>query len=575
MVKAICIIRTSTEDQEVESQKKEIVDYAISKGYSIEDIKVIGGAGASAIKMDEEYQNNMADVKATIESNNIECVFAWAIDRIGRNEEFLIGFKNYLINKKIQLFIKNPSLYLFNEDGSVNSGMEIAISLFITMAKQEMEGKKARFARAKKRNADNKKFNGGKCVKLGYKLDDKGYVVIDEEQAKIVRLIFDLYNSGKYSTFKLAEELRNRGIWHNVTQVRIWKILTDTAYIGYTDKDYIRQGKKYVYSRRKYEPIISEQLFNHIQEEIKKGSFTKSRETKHNYFAIKLLKCQECGHNYEAKGISYRCWLHNARGTNVDKKCSNSINISIQILDSLLWRIASMDYLDFLTNQNIEDTTKYEEEIEVLNQKIGVLHERIANTDKTKIKAQIGWEKGIYSDEQYQKRINDIDAEIKKYNNDILEMSEHIERNARMIEQLQNQDERVERFMQLANDIDLLSNEIEMRDIVHQYIKNVYVQYFNNSRSEYIITIIKHNGITLRFSYKPFAKDGRAKIMAIWDDNTLHGYDFELLQRNGNNVTSQMRENLIYLKEKKEREIQEERAKNLLDVIMSKKEIDF
>ena len=108
MKKAIIIIRESTKAQEIDSQKQDIINYAIRDGYSLEEILIIGEAGASAIKLDETYLRNMQKVYDAIDNpnNSIECVYAWAIDRIGRNEEVLHKLKNYLVYKiSIWLYI--------------------------------------------------------------------------------------------------------------------------------------------------------------------------------------------------------------------------------------------------------------------------------------------------------------------------------------------------------------------------------------------------------------------------------------------------------------------------------------
>ena len=53
--KAIVLVRTSTIKQEVESQRKEVIQFAINDGhYSEENIIEVGGKGVSAIKLDEQ-----------------------------------------------------------------------------------------------------------------------------------------------------------------------------------------------------------------------------------------------------------------------------------------------------------------------------------------------------------------------------------------------------------------------------------------------------------------------------------------------------------------------------------------
>ena len=94
MKEYIAIIRTSTEKQEVESQRKELLDFIRKDGIKESQVEVIGEAGASAIKLDERYRKNLEKVYSLIEKGGVKCVYAWALDRIGRNEEVMMKFKN-------------------------------------------------------------------------------------------------------------------------------------------------------------------------------------------------------------------------------------------------------------------------------------------------------------------------------------------------------------------------------------------------------------------------------------------------------------------------------------------------
>lgn len=215
MEKAILLVRVSTTKQEIATQTKELVDYAIADGYDKSDLIIIEGVGASAIKLNDVYLSEIENLYNTIQNDSsINAVYAWEISRIGRNEEKLMQIKNFLIAHKVQLVIKNPSLRLLNNDGSVNNGVELAFSLFATMSKQEMEIKKDRFARAKERNKAEGKYNGGK-IKLGYKLDDNKYFVIDDEKAQVVRDCFDWYLNGM-SLKKIYDKLIDMGVYSSL-----------------------------------------------------------------------------------------------------------------------------------------------------------------------------------------------------------------------------------------------------------------------------------------------------------------------------------------------------------------------
>lgn len=145
-MKAIVLLRVSTDRQEIETQRKDLIELTRHDGYKERDLIFIEGIGASAIKLNAEYLREIEQLYKTIESDKeINAVYAWELSRIGRNESKLLEIKNFLIERKIQLVIYQPSLRLLDRDGSVNSGIEMAMSIFITMAKQEMLLKAERF----------------------------------------------------------------------------------------------------------------------------------------------------------------------------------------------------------------------------------------------------------------------------------------------------------------------------------------------------------------------------------------------------------------------------------------------
>lgn len=276
MAKAILLVRVSTTKQEITTQTKELVDYAISDGYNKADLIIIEGVGASAIKLNDVYLAEIENLYNTIKNDSsINAVYVWEISRIGRNEEKLMQIKNFLIAHKVQLVIKNPSLRLLNNDGSVNNGVELAFSLFATMSKQEMEIKKDRFARAKARNKAEGKYNGGK-IKLGYKLDSNKYFIIDEEKAQVVRQCFDWYLNGM-SLKKIYDKLVDMGIYSSLLNFstggkRIGVLLKDKAYIG--------EGL--------YPQIVDEVTFNKVQEML--SLLPKWHDSKNIYYCKGLIK---------------------------------------------------------------------------------------------------------------------------------------------------------------------------------------------------------------------------------------------------------------------------------------------
>ena len=321
----IVLIRTSTVKQEVETQKREVIEYASS--YGAENIVVIGGAGASAIKLDDQYLFNLQQVYAELEKGDVQCIYAWSIDRIGRNEEVLMQFKNHLIKHKVQLRIKNPTLYLFDEDGKVNSGMEIAFSLFSTMAKQEMEVKQERFRRSKARNRIEGKYNGGRIL-FGYTVDETNHFIVDEVEGRKVYDIFYRYATQPVSIRYLAKEYIANGTF-TISQRNVETFIN-------------RMLKKEHYKgNATYPRIIDDELFLNVQAKLKNYRILpKVRYTETPYYLQGIIydRDPECWTKFRHMRVKKSERSYMSYGERYSLSINNIDSLAIQVLNDLVLR---------------------------------------------------------------------------------------------------------------------------------------------------------------------------------------------------------------------------------------------
>ena len=213
--KILCVVRASTEKQETESQKKELVEYCRTKGFTDDEMAFIEVAGASARKLNDKYLQMLEDIKATIlASNSIKSVALWALNRLGRVESKLIEMKEFFVNNKIQVYCKNPSFTLLDDSGNITTGGSIAFSVYATMVQFETDEMFDKMQRGKDRNKSNGIYIGGN-IKYGFTLDENKHFIINTDEAAIVRKIYDLYSTGKYSIYKLVNELNSLGYTKN------------------------------------------------------------------------------------------------------------------------------------------------------------------------------------------------------------------------------------------------------------------------------------------------------------------------------------------------------------------------
>ncbi len=340
--KAVLFVRASTDRQELDSQLKETKEYAESLGYN--SFVIVGAKGASAYKVSTKYIELLDELKETIKKDpGIEAVICWALNRLSRNDKVALEIRDFLIENKIQLYVKEPYLKLFKDDGEVDPSAQFTFTVFSTMNKLQVDELRAKSRRAKTRDKSLRKYLGGKKPAYGYKVINK-QVVPDVDEAKIVSEIFELYATGEYSINQLAVEISERH-GRSFPKYRIAQILNHKLY----------------YDGTTYPPIIDEILYKKVQS-LKKQGWQKPTNYKYHYFGPKLIKCPICGRHFVADDDSYRCI----------NRCSRQM-ISLGNLDGMLWLISSHLEGNRLVNESPDE--------EIL-QKKAVLEAKIKSVDK-------------------------------------------------------------------------------------------------------------------------------------------------------------------------------------------------
>ena len=380
MKKAIIWLRVSTDQQEIESQRKDLIEKAKEEGFLEENLIPIEGLGASAIKQDEKYLKEVEYLYEQVKRDkDIKAVFAWEVSRLARIQSTLVKLGEFLAERKVNLIILEPSIHLLDKNGNIDQGEEIKLSLLSTLATQEMRIKKARMNRGREKNRKEGKFNGGAFGPLfGYTKDKDGYIIPEPSEAHIVQEIFALYSTGKYSIKALSKELQERGYrfrGRKVTDNNVNNILKNTAYIGYSSR-----------TDRKYYRIIEQEIWDRV-ERVKKDNdlgIQKTKESRNTYLATKILKCKSCGSNYVATKGKYFCYRHSMGFRfSQDEQCKETVGISIEVMEGILWEIAKEQEILAFSEMNEEKIPELEYEIEVLQEKFNTASREV---DKMNLK---------------------------------------------------------------------------------------------------------------------------------------------------------------------------------------------
>lgn len=469
----LCVIRVSTIRQEIESQHKEMLDFLRDKGYNEDNIEWLEAKGASARTANKAYLEMLETIKTIILSTpTIKCCAVWHLNRLGRLGKYLDEMKNWFIDNHIQLLCKNPEITLLDNEGNYNVGNNIIFSVFAATIPSETTEMMEKFKRGKARNKEQGLYNGG-FIPFGFhKVDHR--VVVDDSQMELVRLIFNEYATGKYSYYSLTTELQSRGL--NFTIRHLHLLLTKDIY-----KEY-----------------VGEELWNKCQE-VREGKTLKTKESKYCHLANKLIKCLHCGQTYIADTDSYVC-LYKRQGKRYGVSCKDSVSIKVEVLDTILWDLASFYYRDWLANKGKESIDDYRNQLQILKGKIQLLIDEIPNIDKKKGRINELYIDGAIDRETYKNKIAQCDQEVDKINSQIQSLYNEQNRIERLIERLGNNS--FDDYVILMSSVGEITQQEQMREIVRQFIKVVYVDKCEyNNRVCTLIIVNTTDDITHQFIF--------------------------------------------------------------------------
>lgn len=135
----------------------------------------------------------------------IEIVITKNISRFGRDTVEILDALNQLRALGVRVIFEQEELDTANTD----SDLMISIIESLAQAENESRSDNIRWGIKQKAASGTSKLYDRKCY--GYKHDKEAHLIIDEETAKNVKLIFDLYLSGQ-SVIGLIKELEKRKI---------------------------------------------------------------------------------------------------------------------------------------------------------------------------------------------------------------------------------------------------------------------------------------------------------------------------------------------------------------------------
>lgn len=317
-----CRVSTDHEDQKnsLENQRLFFEDYVEKeKNWDLVGIYADEGISGTSLKRRNQFNKLIRDAH----KKSFDIILTKEVCRFARNTVDTLEKTRELKRLGIEVKFIIDNISTFDTDG------ELRLTIMAGMAQDES-----------RRISERTQFGVIQSMKKGvafgnivygydYVRDEitgkKTKLVINEEEAKVVRQIFNSYlNEGK-GAYLIAKDLKEKGVkikrprnkeestnWRNGT---ILDILKNEKYVGdlkqrktYT-VDYLEHIKKqnkgeveYIYIKNHHPPIISRELFDKVQVELKRRSDMYSQKNRSKYsnkhtFSGKLV-CGICGASY-------------------------------------------------------------------------------------------------------------------------------------------------------------------------------------------------------------------------------------------------------------------------------------
>lgn len=396
-----------------------IVDYYIDDGYT----------GLNTNR--PNFQRMIQD----IEKRNINCIITKDLSRLSRN--------SFEANYYIELYFLERNIRYISVLDNVDTGTKNSNNDMIQFKTLINDWYSKDISRKIKSSVWARKEKGmfmGGIAPYGYNKskNDKHKLVVNKQEARIVKRIYEEYSKGR----NIAEIIKglqsdnipspnnnsnNGEIRYKWREETIKRILSNKVYLGHIEYgkrinlSYKSKKVKYIPKEEwkivcnMHEAIITDELFNKVQNQINKNKTIKRK--KHEWILNGIVKCKECGAKMTLK-VEYRrdnpselkskkiCCLNGLKRYRGKECIKGSKGLDEEILNTIVCKNLK-EIMGTLNKEKIIDLIMKEQELSKINEN----NEDIEILNKELLKVEDGI-KTLYSD--YKEELLDED-DYKKY----------------------------------------------------------------------------------------------------------------------------------------------------------------
>jgi site-specific DNA recombinase len=426
MKRAIIYTRVSTDEQKKNNspsaQRTDGMKYVQEHGFTALDVMSEDYTGTT---IDRPVFNRLLELA---DAGLLEAVVVQHPDRLGRGPVLEMAIA-LLVKRGVEVHACNRGL--ISDEDDENSQIQNSVDGLVSGV--ERRNIKRRTQRGIVQKVSEGKIHGCGGAPYGYRWEGRGAkrtLVVLEEEAKNVRLIFELYDGGLpvIDLVRKLEEIgipspsalpgspRN-GVYRKQTDTCHWtrpvvyRMLRRRTYIG----EYVAfKTQNWRHGNKKMKPIldesmvfpvqaiISKELFESVQFRLDVGNNHSKRNNKKYFYLLRCLVRCECGYRISGgtRGQCYRCCASDHKHDIVTPCNSGSYNV--RDVDYTVWSWIAENVLDEDTlRTGIERKRERSSgEQERLFERLAYYQGKIEEVDKEAERLKLLFTSGLYTLEE-------------------------------------------------------------------------------------------------------------------------------------------------------------------------------
>lgn len=288
--------------------------------------------------------------------DNFDLVITKEISRFARNTLDSIQYTRQLLSCGVGVFFQNDNINTFDEDS------ELRLSIMSSIAQDELRKLSSRVKFGQQQAIKNGVVIGNSRI-FGYQKKDKK-LVIDEEQAVMVRELFELYATGKYSMKQIENVFWEKGYRNNnskkISHTTMSNMISNPKYKGYYVGNKVKVVDMFTKKQKFLPPeewvmfkdetgeivpaIVSEELWDQANFILKRRSDdVKNRKNicNHANLLTGKLFCTCCGAPYyrrasaDRQGRKDSSWVCSSKKNNGSDSCESFVIYESEIASVL------------------------------------------------------------------------------------------------------------------------------------------------------------------------------------------------------------------------------------------------